>query len=69
LSALDKDILVFDDLKDINRQLAKMGNNLNQLTMLAHQGRIKEVALSKMSKDLEAILDKMCEVVERRWNR
>lgn len=66
---MDKDILVFDDLKDMNRQLAKMGNNLNQLTMLAHQGRIKEIDLSKMSNDLEAILDKMSEVVERRWNR
>ena len=56
LSALDKDIFNFDDIKEMNRQLAKMGNNLNQLTMLAHQGRIKEVDLSTMSKDLLCLI-------------
>jgi len=43
-----------------------MGNNLNQLTLLAHQGRIKEVDLSKMSKELSTIMDKLCKLVERR---
>jgi 3-phosphoglycerate kinase len=66
LSALDKDIFDFDDLKQMNRQLAKMGNNLNQVTMLAHQGRIKEVDLSTMSKELSAMSDKLCDLVERR---
>lgn len=66
LSALDKDIFMFDDIKEMNRQLAKMGNNLNQLTLLAHQGRIKEVDLSKNSEELSKILDKLCELIEGR---
>lgn len=66
MSALDKDIFNFDDLKEMNRQLAKMGNNLNQLTMLAHQGRIKEVDLSTMCKELSTMSDKLCELVKRR---
>jgi hypothetical protein len=47
LSALDKEIIFFDDIKEMNHQLSKIGNNLNQLTVLAHQGKIKEVNLAK----------------------
>jgi len=63
LSVMGKDVLAFDDLKEMNRQLVKMGNNLNQLTMLVHQGRIKEVDLSTMREDLSTMLDKLCELV------
>lgn len=68
LSALDKDILNFEELKEMNRQLGKMGNNINQLTMLAHQGRIKEVDLSCNNERLSKILDELCKLVEKRWN-
>lgn len=47
LSALDKEIIFFDEIKEMNHQLSKIGNNLNQLTVLAHQGKIKEVNLTK----------------------
>jgi hypothetical protein len=66
LSALDKDIFVFADMKEMNRQLSKIGNNLNQLTMLAHQGKIKEVNLIKMSDDISKMWDKLCELVGRK---
>jgi hypothetical protein len=56
LSALDKDILMFDEMKEMNRQLSKIGNNLNQLTMLAHQGKIKEVNLTKVSENTSGML-------------
>jgi len=36
LSALDKEIIFFDDIKIMNHKLSKIGNNLNQLTVLAH---------------------------------
>ncbi|VDN47315.1 Plasmid mobilization relaxosome protein MobC [Petrocella atlantisensis] len=64
LSALDKDILMFDDMKEMNRQLSKIGNNLNQLTMLAHQGKIKEVNLSKVSEDTSGMLEELCEYLK-----
>jgi len=40
LSSLGKDIIVIKDLKELIRQLSKAGNNLNQITKLAHQGRV-----------------------------
>jgi hypothetical protein len=64
LSALDKDILMFDEMKEMNRQLSKIGNNLNQLTMLAHQGKIKEVNLTKVSEDTSGLLEELCEYLK-----
>lgn len=66
LSALDKDILVFDDMKEMNFKLSKIGNNLNQLTMLVHQGKIKEVNLTKMSEDISDMWDELCKIVKRK---
>lgn len=59
LSALGKDIIFYDDIKEMNYKLLKIGNNLNQLTLLSHQGKIKEVDLSKMSIELSNIWDEL----------
>jgi archaellum component FlaC len=37
---LDKDITVIDGIEDLNVQLKRIGNNLNQLTKSVNQGRI-----------------------------
>lgn len=55
LSALGRDIVVFEDLKELIHQLSKAGNNLNQITLLAHQGKIKEIDLSSVKKVVEEI--------------
>lgn len=55
LSALGRDIVVFDDLKELIHQLSKAGNNLNQLTLLAHQNRLKEVNVKETLVVLKAI--------------
>jgi hypothetical protein len=55
LSALDRDIVVFEGLKDLIYQLSKVGNNLNQLTTLAHQNRLKEVNVKETMVVLKAI--------------
>ena len=39
-SALDKEIFVFQELKEFAHQLSKVGTNLNQLALLANQGKI-----------------------------
>ncbi len=49
------EIIVFDGLKDFAYQLIKIGNNLNQITMLAHQGKIKEVYVSDIKETLNNI--------------
>lgn len=51
-------------MKEMNRQLSKIGNNLNQLTMLAHQGKIKEVNLKKVSEDTSGMLEELCEYLK-----
>ena len=66
LSALDKDVFVFDDMKEMNFKLSKIGNNLNQLTMLAHQGKIKEVNLTKMSGEISGMWDELCALVKKK---
>ena len=48
--ALGKKIIVAEGLADVVRQQKAIGNNLNQLTRLAHEGKIKAV-------DLKPLLD------------
>ena len=54
-SALDKEITIIDGLSEIVTQLKKIGNNLNQLTMLSHQEIIKEVNLHETEQTLASI--------------
>lgn len=39
-SALGKEIIVIDNLDELINQLVRIGNNLNQLTKLSHEGKI-----------------------------
>lgn len=48
--------LLFDDIKEISHQLSKIGNNLNQLIVLAHQGKINEVGLKKTREAFTGLL-------------
>jgi len=38
--AMNKEIIIVEGLKEYSLELKKIGNNLNQLTMLAHQGKV-----------------------------
>ena len=42
------EIVIINDLVEMQRQLRYIGNNLNQLAKLAHQGRISAVDLSEL---------------------
>lgn len=52
-------ITVVPGLKDVAKQIAKLGGNLNQLTMLAHQGAIKEIDLFPTNDTLMEILKQL----------
>lgn len=41
-------VIVNSDLRELNKELRYQGNNLNQLTKLAHQGVISAVNLSEL---------------------
>lgn len=58
----DHDIVIYDGLKEFNYSLSKIGNNLNQITTLAHQGKITSVDLSEVNvllKDVWRMLDEL----------
>ena len=61
LSALKKEIIVVEELKDMVHNIAKIGNNINQLTVLAHTGKIKVVDL----KGFKEALNKMWQVLDK----
>lgn len=63
-SALGKEIMIIDGLPEIVSQLKKIGNNLNQLTMLSHQGVIYTVKLDETEESLTAIYWKINELTK-----
>lgn len=54
-SALDKNIVVIEDLKEFTKELRAIGKNLNQLAILAHQGKINCVNLENTQKKVDGI--------------
>ena len=45
---MDGQIIVNSDLRELNAELRYQGNNLNQLTRLAHQGRVDTVNFEEL---------------------
>ena len=54
-TAMDKDIIVVDGLEEIIMQLRKIGNNINQLTKLCNQGRIRNINLEDVKKEMKRL--------------
>ena len=53
-----------DALREINKELRYQGNNLNQLTRLAHQREIQVIDLAELRKLYEKLLDEIRKVGE-----
>ena len=65
---LGKQIIIIDELKEVLRELKGIGNNLNQLVMLVHMGKVKVVALEDVRQLLTDILIAVRQIAERkRW--
>ncbi len=60
----DHPVIVISGIRDLHIQVAKIGNNLNQLTMLAHEGRITSVNLAECLEMLQMTYDKLSEISE-----
>ena len=54
-TAMDKDIIVIEGLEEIVVQLRKIGNNINQLTKLCNQGRLTNINLEDVKKEMKSI--------------
>lgn len=60
----DHPVIVISGIRDLHMQVAKIGNNLNQLTMFAHEGRITSVNLAECLEMLQLTYDKLNEISE-----
>ena len=54
-AALNKKIPVIENGKEIAFQLSKIGGNINQMKILAHQGKINIVYLDKFTEEVSAV--------------
>lgn len=61
-SANGNKVIIVPGMKEVARQIAKLGVNINQLATLAHQGRIKEVDLFACNDTLKQVLKKLIEI-------
>lgn len=54
-TAMNKEIIVIEGLEEIIMQLRKIGNNINQLTKLCNQGKITNINLEEVKKEMKSI--------------
>ena len=65
---LGQQIVIIDGLKEVLKELRSISNNLNQLTTLAHMGRVSVVDLDGTVQALTEIRNTVREITERkRW--
>lgn len=62
---LGKQVVVIEDLKEVLKQQRAIGNNLNQLTVLANMGRISIANLDDAARELAKISEMLREIAER----
>ncbi|RBR32613.1 hypothetical protein EB06_01069 [Enterococcus cecorum] len=55
-SAINKEIVVIDGIKEFTLKLSKVGTNLNQLTMLCHQGKISCPDINSVNRMLKEMV-------------
>ncbi len=64
-SVCDKRITFIEDFSYFYTQLIKMGNNLNQLTVFPHQGKITCHNLKETRKSLDDIYEAVMAVLKK----
>jgi len=62
--ALDKKIVVVDGLREVLKELRKIGNNLNQLTVLMRLGKIENANLQPIKEDFDKVITVIEEMKE-----
>ena len=63
-SALDKKIVVADGLDEVAKQQKAIGRNLNQIAMLAHEGRLHSVRLDELIEQHRSVTAAVCEIAK-----
>jgi hypothetical protein len=55
LQALERDIVIYEGLKEHTHQLSKLGTNLNQALILAHQGKLSTIDIQPIKREIHEI--------------
>lgn len=63
-SALGKRIVVAEGLNEVIKAQKSIGNNLNQIALLANMGRLKAVDLKVLSELHKQATEKLCEIAK-----
>ena len=63
-AALHQQVRTVPGLKELNRELKGIGRNLNQLTVLAHEGKIKTVYLNETDDALRSLFYPLMRITE-----
>ena len=63
-SALDKKIIVADGLDEVAKQQKAIGRNLNQIAMLAHEGRLHSVRLDEIVEQHRSVTAAVCDIAK-----
>ena len=63
-SALDKKIVVANGLNEVARQQKAIGRNLNQIAMLAYEGRLHSVRLDELIEQHKAVTQAVCDIAK-----
>ncbi len=63
-SAMDKKIIVADGLDEVAKQQKAIGRNLNQIAMLAHEGRLHSVRLDELVEQHRALTQAVCDIAK-----
>ena len=64
-AALDMPVIVLDGFKELVLELSRIGNNLNQLTVLAHLREITSVNLEHTNETLKSVLKEVISLKEK----
>ena len=63
-SAMDKKIIVAEGLGEVAKQQKAIGRNLNQIAMLAHEGRLHSVRLDELVEQHRSVTQAVCEIAK-----
>lgn len=63
-SAMDKKIIVADGLDEVAKQQKAIGRNLNQIAMLAHEGRLHSVRLDELLEQHREVTQAVCDIAK-----
>ena len=63
-SAMDKKIIVADGLDEVAKQQKAIGRNLNQIAMLAHEGRLRSGRLDELLEQHRSVTAAICDIAK-----